>query len=232
MIITIDGPAGAGKTTAARLLAARLRIPYLDTGAMYRVVTLAALTDGADLTDEQALAAVADRDDYDLQLAADGIRVLLRGEDVTDRIRTMRVNDHTHFIAASPSVRRHLIDKQRRIAARLGSLVTEGRDQGSAAFPHADMKFFLQADLDTRATRRLAELTNGDRVGLDAVRDNLAQRDRTDSTRPVAPLVRPDDAIDIDTSRLNIDDVVDAMVARLRTAGFIPPQLADGAETA
>lgn len=222
MIITIDGPAGAGKTTAARRLAARLGIPYLDTGAMYRVVTLAALTDGVDLADEAAVTAIAARDDYDLDLRADGIRVLLRGRDVTDEIRTMRVNDHTHYIAASPGVRRLLVAKQRSIAARVGALVTEGRDQGSTAFPDADMKFFMHADLSTRARRRCDELrADGQPVVLDQVARNLNDRDRTDSQRPVAPLVVPAGAVEIDTSTLSIDEVVTAMLGHLRRAGLV-----------
>ncbi len=158
MIITIDGPAGSGKSTTARKLAAHLGIPYLDTGAMYRVVTLAALEDGVDLHEEAALTALAARDDYQLDPGPTHIRVSLRGRDVTEEIRSMRVSEHTRFIAASPGVRRILIDKQREIARRLGSLVTEGRDQGTAAFPDADAKFFLDADRSKRAERRLHDL--------------------------------------------------------------------------
>ncbi len=220
MIITIDGPAGAGKTTTARRLAERLGIPYLDTGAMYRVVTLAALSDGIDLADEEALTRTAARDDYDLQLKSDGIRVQLRGRDVTDAIRTMRVNDHTRYIAGSPGVRRLLIEKQRSIAERVGSLVTEGRDQGTAAFPEADVKFFILADLDTRGRRRLDELSDARNVTLEEVKGNLAQRDRTDAGRPVAPLVKPDDAIEIDTSHLPVEAVVETMLSHLRRAGL------------
>ncbi|MBN2445386.1 MAG: (d)CMP kinase [Phycisphaerae bacterium] len=221
MIITIDGPAGAGKTTTARKLAARLGVPYLDTGAMYRAITVAALDDGIDLTDEAALTRLAAQDEFNLELGEDGIRVILRGRDITDEIRTMRVNDHTPYIAGSPGVRKLLIGKQRAIAEQLGSLVTEGRDQGSAAFPHADLKFFVTANLPTRAKRRLAELRGDEGATLASVRDNLAERDRTDSERPVAPLVRPPDAIDIDTSALSIDGVVEAMLAHLREAGLV-----------
>jgi cytidylate kinase len=224
MVITIDGPAGAGKSTAARRLAARLGIPYLDTGAMYRVVTLAALRAGVDLQDEAAVGGLASQDNYTLEPSSDGLRVILAGEDVTEAIRTMRVNDHTPYIAASPSVRRHLIDRQRAIANRLGSLVTEGRDQGTAAFPKAQMKFFLKADLDTRARRRLAEMPADERVTLDVVRENLRQRDLTDAARAVAPLVQPEDAIVVDTSNLSLDEVVQVMVDHLDQAGlFVEP---------
>ncbi len=222
MIITIDGPAGSGKTTAARRLAARLGIPYLDTGAMYRVVTLAALRAGTDLEDDAALGELVTRIDFQLDPRPEGVHVTLDGADVTEEIRTMRVNDHTPYVAASPSVRAALIEKQRAVGARVGTLVTEGRDQGTAAFPHADIKFFLRAELDTRAERRLRELQQKRReaVSLDAVRANLSQRDRTDAERPVAPLIKPPDALEIDTTRLSIDGVVTAMLEHLQRAGL------------
>lgn len=223
MIITIDGPAGSGKSTTARKLAARLGIPYLDTGAMYRVVTLAALEDGVDLHDEAALTALAARDDYQLDLGPTHIRVTLRGRDVTEEIRSMRVNDHTRFIAGSPGVRRILIQRQRDIARRLGSLVTEGRDQGTAAFPDADLKFFLDAERQKRAERRLHDLlADGEDVTLEQVLANLDERDRTDSQRPVAPLAVPSGAVRIDTSQLSIPAVLDTIVEHLQRAGLVP----------
>jgi cytidylate kinase len=222
VIITIDGPAGSGKSTTARKLAARLGIPYLDTGAMYRVVTLAALEDGVDLRDEAALAALAERDDYQLDPGPTHIRVTLRGRDVTEEIRSMRVNDHTRYIAASPGVRRVLIRKQREIAQRLGSLVTEGRDQGTAAFPDADAKFFLDAAREKRAERRLHDLlADGEEVTLEQVLANVDERDRTDAQRPVAPLAVPANAVRIDTTALSIQAVLDLIVEHLRKAGLV-----------
>lgn len=222
MIITIDGPAGSGKSTTARKLAARLGIPYLDTGAMYRVVTLAALDDGVDLHDEAALTALAERDDYQLDLGPTHIRVTLRGRDVTEEIRSMRVNDHTRYIAGSPGVRHVLIRKQREIAARLGSVVTEGRDQGTAAFPDADAKFFLDAAREKRAERRLHDLrSDGEEVTLPQVLANLDERDKTDSERPVAPLAVPAGAVRIDTSHLSISAVLDMIVEHLRARGLV-----------
>lgn len=228
MIITIDGPAGSGKSTAARKLAARLRIPYLDTGAMYRVVTLAALNARIDLADEAALTALAQRGDYRLDLGPTHIRVTLGDHDVTEALRSMRVNEHTRYIAASPGVRAELVRRQRAIGARLGALVTEGRDQGSVAFPQADMKFFLVADLKQRARRRYHELVaDGTEVDEESVMRNLAERDRSDEQRAVAPLRRPADAIVIDTSRLSIAEVIQVMVDHLLAAGLIaetPPE--------
>jgi CMP/dCMP kinase len=217
VIITIDGPAGSGKSTTARKLAARLGIPYLDTGAMYRVVTLAALEDGVDLHNEAELTALASRNDYHLEPGPTHIRVTLRGRDVTEEIRSMRVSEHTRFIACCPGVRRVLIGKQREIGKRLGAMVTEGRDQGTAAFPDADIKFFLDADRRKRAERRMLELlADGEEVTLEQVLANLDERDRTDSQRDFAPLVQPPDAIVIDTSTRSISDVLDEVERHVR----------------
>lgn len=222
MIITIDGPAGSGKSTTARKLAARLGVPYLDTGAMYRVVTLAALTDGVDLRDEAALTALAARDDYQLDLGPTHIRVTLRGRDVSEEIRSMRVSQHTRFIAGSPGVRRILIERQREIGRRLGSLVSEGRDQGTAVFPQAEMKFFLDAALEKRAERRVNDLrADGEDVTPAQVLANIDERDRTDAQRPVAPLAVPPGAIRIDTTHMSLAAVVETMIDHLRAAGLL-----------
>lgn len=224
MIITIDGPAGSGKSTAARKLAARLEIPYLDTGAMYRVVTLAALDDGVNLSDEAALAQLAATADYELDCGPTHVRVALRGHDVTEQIRSMNVTENTRFIANSAGVRRVLVTKQREIGRRLGSMVTEGRDQGSIVFPDADFKFFLDADVETRAARRYHELlAEGEDVTPDQVRDTLVRRDQNDSRRAVAPLTCPPDATRIDTTHMSLSQVVNQLLDHLSRAGVSLP---------
>jgi cytidylate kinase len=225
MIITIDGPAGSGKSTAARKLAARLGIPYLDTGAMYRAVTLAALEDRIDLRDEQALTRTAAHAEFDLDCGPTHVRVTLRGRDVTEEIRSMRVNEHTRYLAASPGVRRILVDKQRALGVRLGSMVTEGRDQGSVAFPDADFKFFMDATPQKRAERRLIELrAEGEDVTFEQVLANVEERDRTDAERAVGPLTVPKDAMLIETSDLSISQMLDRLLKELRQGGVeIPP---------
>lgn len=224
MIITIDGPAGSGKSTAARKLAARLHIPYLDTGAMYRVVTLAALDDDIDLGNEEAKVRLAATLDYAIDCGPTHARVTLRGQDVSEDIRSMYVSEKTPFIAGSPGVRAILIEKQREIGRQLGSMVTEGRDQGSTVFPDAEFKFFVIADIDSRTRRRLSELVaDGESVSFDQVRENLIRRDRTDAERTVAPLVEPLGAIRIDTSTLTIAQVLDRLLEELAAAGVRVP---------
>ncbi len=222
MVITIDGPAGSGKSTAARKLAAKLEVPYLDTGAMYRVVTLAALMDGVDLNDDDALARLARSTDFHLDCGPTHARVTLRGHDVTEEIRSTRVTEQTRYIARCPAVREALVVKQREIGRRLGTIVTEGRDQGSVAFPDAAIKFFMDADLARRAHRRHAELqADGEEVDFTAVYDHLASRDRSDSEREVGALTVPPGAIRIDTTHLTTGQVVKLLLEHLLRAGLI-----------
>jgi cytidylate kinase len=224
MIITIDGPAGSGKSTAARKLAARLGIPYLDTGAMYRVVTLAALEEGIDLNDEAARTRTAANARFDLDCGPTHVRVTLNGRDVSEEIRSMRVNQRTRFIAGSPGVRHILVEKQRELGSRLGSMVTEGRDQGSVVFPDADFKFFMDATPEKRAERRYIELlADGEDVTLEQVLANVRERDRTDSNRNVGPLIVPASAIIIDTSLLTITQMLERLLEHLRAGGVEIP---------
>ncbi len=215
MIITIDGPAGSGKSTAARKLAARLEVPYLDTGAMYRAIAYRAMRLGTDLKDADALVRVAREADLHLDCGPTHTRVKLDGHDVSEAIRAFEVNTVTPHVAKNQAIRDLLVEKQRQIGRALGALVTEGRDQGSVVFPEADVKFVLDATLERRAERRYRELqADGDEVPLERIRDNLALRDRNDS-RQWAPLLEPGEAIVVDTTRMTIAQVIDRLVAHI-----------------
>ena len=216
MIITIDGPAGSGKSTAARQLANALGIAYLDTGATYRAVTWKVLCGGIDPQDASAVAAAARSADIRLVPAGEAVRVFLDGQDVTREIRSAEVSDNSHYVAGCPQARQVLVDLQRRIGAELGSFVTEGRDQGTVVFPEADVKFFLDADPRVRARRRVEELAAAGRpVDYGQVLDAIRRRDERDSTRAVAPLTRPQGAIVIDTTDMTIEQVTAAMLGHV-----------------
>jgi cytidylate kinase len=215
MIVTIDGPAGSGKSTAARKLAARLEVAYLDTGAMYRAIALKALRNGTDVNDAAALVEVARGAELSLDCGPTHTRVRLDGRDVSEAIRTFAVSGVTPYVATNQAIRDILVEKQRAIGQELGSLVTEGRDQGSVVFPEADVKFVLDATLERRAERRYQEMmADGDEVTLEQVRENLALRDRDDS-RQWSPLLKPGQAIRIDTTHLTIPQVIDRLLSHI-----------------
>jgi cytidylate kinase len=212
MIVTIDGPAGSGKSTAARLLARRLGVAYLDTGAMYRAVTLAALRRGIDLADEAALAEVARTVRIDLEPRPDGCRVVLDGADVSLAIRDNELSRQTHYAASNPGVRACLVQWQQRLGRQWGSLVTEGRDQGTVVFPQAEFKLYLDASDEVRAARRQKELAaRGQTLPLNEILDDLRRRDQRDRSRNVGPLRVPEGAIVVDTGDLTIEAMVDRL---------------------
>jgi len=207
MIITIDGPAGAGKSSVARALAQRLSFEFLDTGAMYRAVTLAALRAGCDLTNQDALRTLLDH----LKLEMSPGRVVVNGEDVTAAIRSPEVTAASGAVASSAVVRQRLVEMQRRLAAGR-NIVCEGRDQGTIVFPDAECKFFLIADPVERARRRHRDLTaRGDQITLEDVRRAQDERDRRDAARDIAPMLPAADAIILDSTRLSLDEVVESM---------------------
>jgi len=219
MIITIDGPAGAGKSTAARKLAQKLRIAYLDTGATYRAVTLKALRNGVDLTDQDALTAIARQIDLRLAPNPNGTRVIMDGRDVTEEIRSVEVTENARHVAGAAAARQVLAELQRRLGRQLGDFVAEGRDQGSVVFPEADVKFYLVAEAKTRAQRRHRELVKqGQSVSLQQVLAAIERRDRSDRNRQVAPLVKPDGAIVIDNTDKTIEQTAAELAAHVEAA--------------
>ena len=212
MIITVDGPAGAGKSTVARALGRRLGFRYLDTGAMYRAVALAGMRQGVDWGQPAQLTRLA----RELRIELLGDRVFLQGEDVTEVLRSSEVTAVTRFAADNPGVREHLVRLQRKAAAG-GDVVTEGRDQGSVVFPEAACKIFLTASPEERARRRLGDFqAQGETGTLEEVLADIVRRDTQDATRPVGPLVRPADAIEVVTDAMSFDEVVDHLVSLVR----------------
>jgi len=212
MIVTIDGPAGAGKSSAARTLAQRLGFEFLDTGAMYRAVTLAALRASIDRHDQEALARLL----AGMKLELPPGRILMNGEDITILIRTAEVTAASGQIADSHVVRRQLVQWQRQIAAGR-DMVCEGRDQGTIVFPDAACKFFMVADPLERARRRQREMASrGEIVDLQAVLQSQEERDRRDAARDLAPMVPAPDALLLDTTHLSMDQVVEHMEREVR----------------
>lgn len=216
MIIAIDGPSGAGKSTLAKRLAKELRFVYLDTGAMYRALALKVLRTGVDLADDARLGELIRTTDIDLQESDGRLTVLLDGEDVAAKIRTPEVSQMASKVSALRSVRRRMLELQRAMGER-GSVVAEGRDIGTVIFPEAEVKVFLDASVPERARRRYDELkASGQTVDLDETRREIEERDKRDSERDEAPLRKAEDAMLIDSSTVNADEVAARVLARIR----------------
>lgn len=212
LIIAIDGPSGAGKSTLSKLLAQRLDYIHLDTGAMYRCVALAAMTQGIDPGDQARLGALAEQLTIDFVHTPTGDLVLLDGQDVSAAIRTPEVSLLTSKVSAAPQVRSALVTLQRRLG-KSGGVVLEGRDIGTVVFPQAQVKFFLSATDAERGQRRYDELiAKGVAVSLQQTISEVVARDLADSEREHAPLLQADDAVVIDSTNLSIDEVLAIMV--------------------
>lgn len=215
MIIAIDGPSGSGKTTLGRMLAHALKLLYIDTGSMYRAVALAVIEARVDPNDKQSVTALANQLDIDLKGDPDSLCVLLGGRDVTEQIRTESVTDMSSIVSTIPGVRRAMVERQRTMGKR--GAVLNGRDIGTVVFPDADIKFFLTAAPEERAERRYKEdqMTASSNASYAETLADMIERDRRDSTRADSPLKVADDAVVIDSTGKNIDEVFAEMMTHV-----------------
>ena len=216
LIIAIDGPSGAGKSTLGRMLARELGLLYIDTGSMYRAVALAVIESTISETDDVAVGLLAQRIDIDLAGEPDSLRVTLDGRDVSDRIRGEDVTSMSSIISTIPAVRRAMVERQRELGKR--GAVMNGRDIGTVVFPDADVKFFLDAEPEERAERRLAEEREYNSAATyKQTLIDINERDRRDTTRADSPLVAAEDAIVIDSTGQTIDDVFQRMMSEVKS---------------
>jgi len=215
--IAIDGPAGAGKSTVARLVASALRFVYVDTGAMYRAVTATALERGIPVEDEAAIGRLAGELDIRLRPEEDGQRVWVDGRDVTSKLRTIEVNRNVSQVAAYEAVRIRMAELQRRMAREKG-VVMDGRDIGTHVLPDAELKIFLTATPRERALRRFRELGDGAGITLERLEQDIAERDRMDRERKIAPLLQAPDARLVDSTGRSIEQIVSDIVEWARAA--------------
>lgn len=219
LIITLDGPAGSGKSTVARLLARRLGVEFLDTGAMYRGITAVAVDRGLNPADDaMAVMDLAHHLRVGFDWRHDPPRLLVNGRDVTERLRDPDVTGKVSHVAAMSAVRQLLVESQRQIGREHPRLVTEGRDQGSVVFPGAHVKFYLDASPQVRARRRAEQLRAAGRMANESeILEQLIDRDHRDSSRHDGPLICPEDAVRIDTSNMTLDEVVERLEQEVRT---------------
>jgi len=215
-IITIDGPAGAGKTTIAKNVAQKVGFKYVDTGAMYRAVTLKIIEEKISFSNVPEVEKLAEETSVDIDFINEHMSVFLDGKDVTDKIRCPAVTDNTSITAAIPGVRYKLAKIQRDMADKFKKAVFEGRDMGSIVFPDADIKVYLDAGIEERARRRWQELKGkGNEIDIEVLKEKISQRDKRDESRGLAPLRVPDNAYIIDSTNMEINEVVDKIVALL-----------------
>lgn len=216
LIVAIDGPAGSGKSTSAKLVASRLNYLYIDTGAMYRAITFLAIKNKM-LENDDAIVSLANKSDIKLEFVDGETKVFVNHEDLTGSIRTVEVNQHVSDVSKIKELRKIMVDKQREMGNRDSGVVMEGRDITTVVFPNADVKIFLTASLDERASRRVKEFAdNGTEVKLNDIKNNLVERDRIDSSREVSPLTKAPDAIVVDTTKYTINEQVNIILKSVK----------------
>ncbi|MBM7556468.1 (d)CMP kinase [Halanaerobacter jeridensis] len=212
LVIAIDGPAGAGKSTVAKRVADTLSYIYIDTGAMYRALTLKALKQGLNLADEDEVAAMAKETEVKFKKVNEKEKVILDGVDVTDKIRTNKVSNNVSLVAKIKAVRERLVKLQREMAAQ-GGVVMDGRDIGTVVLPDADLKVFLNATVEERTMRRYEDLKeSGEEVDFEKLKEEIIRRDEIDKNREVSPLKKAEDANEVDTTNLSISEVVEEIL--------------------
>lgn len=217
LVVAIDGPAAAGKSTVAKMVAKKIGATYIDTGAMYRAVTYFALSQNIDPKDESAVVSLLPKLKLDIK---EGERIFLNGTDVTKQIRSIEVNDNVSYVASYKDIRLALVDIQRKMSESI-SVVMDGRDIGTYVLPNADIKIFQVASVGTRALRRYKEnISKGIQCELEDIEIGLKKRDHIDSTRTFAPLKPADDSIVLDTSNLSIEEAVDAVIEIIKKKGY------------
>ena len=217
LLITIDGPAGAGKSTVAKALAKRIGASFLDSGSMYRAVTLAVMKNGCGFEDEEKIIKVMEQSDFKFKAEDTKMRVWIDGTEVTEEIRLPDVTQNVHWIASRANLRERIVDMERVFAAKEEKIVTEGRDQGTVAFIDADFKFYITAELDERARRRSDDLqAMGKEKDLETIAESISARDDKDKNRDTGPLKPADDAIMVDTTNLNVEQVVEKLLEHIK----------------
>ncbi len=215
-IVAIDGTAGSGKSTSAKLVAQRLKFLYIDTGAMYRAITFLAMQNKI-LTDHEEVIKLAESCTMNLKFVNGQTKIQVDGVDLTNEIRSPEVNSHVSEISKIAGVRHALVNKQRKMASENPGIVMEGRDIGTVVFPDADVKIYLTATIDERSVRRAKEYAEqGKEISVDEIRSNLTQRDKMDSTRPISPLSKAVDALEVDTSNTTIEEQVEIILQHVK----------------
>ena len=219
LIVAIDGPAGSGKSTSAKIVAQKLGYLYIDTGAMYRAITLLAIRNK--ISKDEDVIKLAEHTDIKLDFVDGETKVKVNDEDVTGEIRSHEVNSKVSEVSKIEGVRKILVNKQREMSKGDRGIVMEGRDIGTVVFPEADVKIFMTASIEARSERRMKEyLEKGTDISLEEVKKNLLSRDNIDSHRDVSPLTKADEAVDVDTSKVSIPEQVNIIIEEIKKAAY------------